>query len=833
MLWQIAWFEIRFWLRSWMLWIFLFGIGLLVLLASSADSISMGTSVSNTYRNAPFVIESRYAFMCLFGLLMSTAFVNFAALRDFNHNTYQIMFSTPIRRRDFLLGRFLGATLISVVPMLGVSLGILLARYMPWADPERWEVVNWTAHLDGILVFALPNIFIMVSILFAVAVLARKDAISFSAAFVLFLGFVLADVEFQGTRFERAAALLDPFAIRTLALVTKYWTVAEKNNLSAGLGPLLFLNRLIWVGVSCAVFVASYYRFSFAERRTKHKTPEPEDQPALAQAQSTAPHLQTRNSSGSAAAEFLESLRIHFLGMAKSNFFIVIAVAILVDVPILLTEATGGYGTRSFPVTYRVIELIRQDVFFFVLVVVTYFAGALVWKDREERMDEIIDATPTREWVSYAGRLVTLVGMVMLIQAVALVAGIVVQAANGYYRFQFGLYVQELLVRDASTFVFLAILAFLIHVLAPNKYAGYFIFIAFYCVNIFLWRPLNVATNLVQFAGRPDVIYSDFFGDAPYRLAWDWFTLYWLLFCALLAIVTVMFWPRGKQDRWKARGRNAALRFRPACKAATAVCLLAIVACGGWIWYNTEVLNPLLGPKDAELVQAEYEKTYRPLDKLPQPRVRCVKYAIDVFPSNRNVNIRGDEIISNQSSRSLDEIHFSLDPRYDTSIDIPGAAIAKDDTRLSYRMYRFTSPLQPGEERTLRFTVKSKNRGFENNVSNPQVVQNGTFLSNLGPLVTGANYLAPIIGYNYWRELTDSVERKKYGLQELDLMRAPERNCADGCRDTYVPGHSDWVDISAIISTTPINRCCSGIAGARMAAGCAAGTLNTNWTIGR
>ena len=143
-------------------------------------------------------------------------------------------------------------------------------------------------------------------------------------------------------------------------------------------------------------------------------------------------------------------------------------------------------------------------------------------------------------------------------------------------------------------------------------------------------------------------------------------------------------------------------------------------------------------------VQADYEKTYKPLDKLPQPRVRSVKYAIDIFPSSRNVNIRGEEVIYNPYSHPLDEIHFSLDPRYDTSIDIPGAALTKDDTRLSYRIYRFTSPLQPGEERTLRFTVKSKNRGFENNVSNTEIVQNGTFLNNL---------VAPVIGYNYLREL--------------------------------------------------------------------------------
>ena len=47
------------------------------------------------------------------------------------------------------------------------------------------------------------------------------------------------------------------------------------------------------------------------------------------------------------------------------------------------------------------------------------------------------------------------------------------------------------------------------------------------------------------------------------------------------------------------------------------------------------------------------------------------------------------------------------------------------------------------------------------------------------------------------------MERKKFGLPEVDLMPALERNCTDDCRDTYIPGHSDWVDMSAIISTTP------------------------------
>ena len=186
---------------------------------------------------------------------------------------------------------------------------------------------------------------------------------------------------------------------------------------------------------------------------------------------------------------------------------------------------------QIFPVTYGLIDLIRGMLDFFLILIIIYFAGALVWMDRDARMDSIIDATPTSESVLYLSRLMTLIFMVMLIQTVALTAGILFQALHGYHRFQFGLYLFEFLIRETSGLLFLAILAFFIHALSPNKYVGYFVFIIFYCANAFAWPALNVSTNMVQFARRPDVIYSDFFGDAPYRLAWNWFTLYWLLFC--------------------------------------------------------------------------------------------------------------------------------------------------------------------------------------------------------------------------------------------------------------------------------------------------------------
>jgi ABC-type transport system involved in multi-copper enzyme maturation permease subunit len=269
MLRHIAWFEVRYWLRSWMLWIFLLLVAAMIFGAASTDKITVGDALSNTTRNAPFVVQNFYAIIGLLTLLMATAFVNSAAARDFTHNTYQIVFSTPLKRRDFLLGRFIGATLVSIIPMLGVSIGVLLAKYMPWVEPERWGPIYWGAHLKGIFVFAVPNAFFIAAVLFAIAVLARNDIVAFVGALALLTGYVVGDSLVTNLEHERIAALLDPFAIRTFTLTTKYWTVAEKNTLSAGLSGLLLWNRLLWLAVAVAIFLFAYFRFSFAEKRKK------------------------------------------------------------------------------------------------------------------------------------------------------------------------------------------------------------------------------------------------------------------------------------------------------------------------------------------------------------------------------------------------------------------------------------------------------------------------------------------------------------------------------------------------------------------------------------
>jgi ABC-type transport system involved in multi-copper enzyme maturation permease subunit len=494
-------------------------------------------------------------------------------------------------------------------------------------------------------------------------------------------------------------------------------------------------------------------------------------------------------------AQFWGSAKLEFRRLIKTIPYVVVTAAALLNcLTALIFNATEAYGNTSFPVTYQMLQIIAGTLYLFLVALITYHAGVLIWEERDSNNDEVQDALPMPEWPAFAAKFVALMSSIAIILAVTMLTSVLIQYFHHFHRYQLGLYVATLFGIDFSTFIFLAVLAFFIHVLSPNKYVGYFAFIGFVIVNLFIWRPLHVATNLVQFGQTPDMVYSDFFGYAPFLTGWTWFTLYWTAFCLVMVVATLVLWPRGRDPRWSSRLRNARLRFSGPLRTVAAFGAVAFVAIGVWIYYNTEVLNRVRSENEQDTAQADYEKTYRKLDKQPQPRITDVKYAIDIYPETRGMEMRGEQTIVNKTSQPLSEVDFTLADNYDTKIEVPGAKLTKNDARLMFQTFSLDPPMQPGESRIMHFTVKARNRGFENSVTNREIVQNGTFFNST---------VAPMIGYQPTNEMTDRNKRKKFGLKEQDLMPTLEENCTADCMNSYLSNNSDWVNVETVISTSP------------------------------
>ncbi len=675
-------FELRYWLRGWMVYIFLAILALLFFAAASSDNITVGQALGNTYRNAPYVIQMYYAMVGIFTGLMVTAFVDSAASRDFASKSSEILFSKPISKASYVFGRFTGAYLIAVIPTLGVSIGIILAKYMPWVDAERWGPIHWQAHLNGILAFALPNTLIFGAIVFALAVVTRNTLYSFIGTLLLLVGYAISSSYLSDLENETLGAMLDPLGIGAFSIATKYWAIEEKNTLSVGLTGLVLYNRLLWSAIAVGVAFVAYGLFSFSEKPRRGRQKKTEKEMPLAQ-EKALPVCQT-NVVGlrSEFGQFFSHLKNDFRGVVRSTVFLVLLAACMLNViPSVWLNATQSYGQSSFPVTYFQIENIRGSMITFLLAIITFFGGVLIWRDRDVRMHEILGALPYPNWTAYLSRLVSLIFIIAILLSCGIAIGIGAQLASGYNRLQLDVYVKDLLVIDLVKMSFLAVLALLMHSLAPNKYIGYFLFIIFVVLNAFLWDYMRVETLLVRYGRMPTYTYSDMYGFAPYASGLFWFGLYWVLFSVLVAWFTVRVLHRGVSAPLKERLKSGLKQVRGSSLAFVGVFGLLWIGLGGWLFYNTQVLNELVSAKERESRQVDYEKAYKSLENSPSPYVTKIDYEIDIFPEERKLTMKGTQDLVNKSDGPLETVFFTLYPGFDTTIEIEGATLKESNDR--------------------------------------------------------------------------------------------------------------------------------------------------------
>lgn len=181
---------------------------------------------------------------------------------------------------------------------------------------------------------------------------------------------------------------------------------------------------------------------------------------------------------------------------------------------------TDLYENTTYPVTYNVVNVIEGSLFLYVIIIVTFYTGMLIWKDREAGISDIKDALPTPSWLSLMAKFTTMLVLLLIILLLSTGAGMVTQLLNGYTNLEPSVYFFYLIGPALFSFGFLAMLALFIHTLVNNKYLGYFVFIVVVVLNIFMWNGLDVASNLVQLNGSPGLQYSDMGRFGPFVQGW-------------------------------------------------------------------------------------------------------------------------------------------------------------------------------------------------------------------------------------------------------------------------------------------------------------------------
>jgi ABC-2 type transport system permease protein len=227
---------------------------------------------------------------------------------------------------------------------------------------------------------------------------------------------------------------------------------------------------------------------------------------------------------------------------------------------------------------------------------------------------------------------------------------------------------------------------------------------------------------------------------------------------------------RGRETGFRTRLQIARRRFNRPAAASVAMAAVLVVTLGGFIFYNTNVLNQYISDEELIVRRAEYERQYGKYEGKLQPQRTATKLQIEIHPDRRTASILGSYRLVNRGTAPIDSVH--LEPAFyvDTkvSFDRPARAVIVDE-KLGHSIYALGTPLQPGDSMMLNFEVKLEPSGFRNSGGRASgagigVVENGTYFTN-GAL--------PVIGYQPLRELWSATDRRKFGLPRQVTLAAP------------------------------------------------------------
>ena len=792
---EICRFELRQQLKAPLFWIVAAVLGALAFALASTDAVILGGASGNVLRNAPMVIVRLLSALTLFSLLLVTIFVAGAALRDFDQRTSELFFTTPMSRGAYLGGRFVAGYLAALAIMLICALGVAVGGLMPWIDAARMGPPSWHGYAWALGVIVLPDMLFIAALLFLIATATR----SLLATYIgLIAYFVLQGIVGQLTKDVNnhfVAAMLDPFGGRTLGLVTRYWSADQSNRELPALTGVLLFNRMLWSGVSLALLGASLalFRPNREGLQLPRRKPRPEPPMLRPQGGSTLslPSVQLADGLRTRLLQLRTQFAFDTLGVLRGVPFVIMLALGLANLFGALLLSGQIYGTATWPVTHQVLENIRGGFQWLLYIIITFYAGELVWRERSQRTAEVSDAFPVPDWVPLTAKLGALVAVIVTFLLVGAIVGIGWQLGHGYTHLEPGLYLATLAL-DAVPFVLLAVLAVFLQVLSNNKFLGYLLTIVWLVLSTIGFDLLHWEQHLYNYGTAPGTPYSDMNGFGHFLRGALWFDFYWACCALVLLVLAALFWVRGTDHAWRDRLREARARLHAPAKIALSLGLLAFIGSGLWIYYNTNVLNHYQSSSDTLRERADYEKRYAKYRDLPQPRITAVKADVDIHPYRRTLDIRGHYTLVNRSAAPINDLHVNTTDDFTLkSLAFAPHDTVSSDRRLGYTIYRLKTPLAPGASMPFDFELEYAPKGFTNEPEGSFLAHNGTFFNNT---------VMPQFGYQAAQQITDRNDRRKYGLSAA-APRMPKLGDEKARANTYLSNDADWISFDTTVST--------------------------------
>ena len=549
--------------------------------------------------NADFFIAGAlpvYSFMTL--PLFTALFMADPVIRDFRAGVDPLIFSKPIGRAEYLLGKFLGNFFVLVC----CQSAFVLTWFVLQAVPKQGVITQDAKvlpYLKHFLVFVVISHLGLAAFYFAVGVLTRNAKIVYGLGVAFYPLYIAYQIVLLNSLPWRWKLVLDPLVMNRGREF--HATSAEvMNQLVVVYNTDLIVNRAVMILLAAICLTIVYLRFTIAERPGKVEElsvlnltagvggfyyDPPITELTLGE-RFEADHSRekvllpsvTRVTGGARANlhQLIAALEVEFrLLLSERSLVVIMPLAIflsLLEVAFYNITPDVSYSAAYATNTAKLLLL-------FLLGMTVFYTGEAMHRDREVRIEPVLWAAPAPNSVLLLSKfLTTLLLTLSLMTLVGLTAGLI-QLFRGHTPVEISAYLITYTVVLLPTMVFITALSIGLNVLLRDKYFAYAVSIA---TGVGLLYLYNLGYNhwLYNPALYQLWTYSDLIGTRSGQGRILTQRIYWLaLSCLCLALAHLGF-RRKSAKGFRINGRLGSTGW---ALVATFVSLVVAVATGSMI----------------------------------------------------------------------------------------------------------------------------------------------------------------------------------------------------------------------------------------------------------
>lgn len=779
-------FEWRYFVRqpSFMVTSLLFFI--LPYLSVAVEDIQIG-SKANIHFNSPHAISETMLIFGFFGIFLVVNFVANTAIRNDITMMSELLYTKPLKSASYQLGRFVGAFLVILTVSLMVPLGLLLGSLMPWVDPERIGEFRLIYYVAPFLLFTLPTGFALSAIFYALAIQFRSMMPVYLCALASIILFSVAGAIFTEPHQQGMMSVVDVFGLTAYFETTQYWTPSQKNSQVVSFANNILLNRVVWVSLGVLILLTLGRIFQPLKlANPKQKMSEEVNRLSLP----IDNNIRYRYNKDSSLKQFTTRTAFEVKQVVYSPAFLILLLIAAFMIAMELIDPAGFYGVSNWPLTQYMVELINNSFSLSLLIVITYYTGEVVWRERTTGFGDIIDSMPVHNFIFWSSKLVAVCLVIVSLYSIGMLATLSYQFATAYFQFDLSQYFVSLFYFNALFWIYLAVLAFFIQALSPNKYMGMLIFVGYYFVARNILEHLGLEHNMFNYGRAPYMAYSDMNGYAWFIKTQHYYMLYWGALALVLACFSYAMWQRGPDTHLKSRFNILGYSLGKRGQNLVVFGIVIFISIGTIIHYNTRVMNQFTSTSESIELQVAYEKTFAEYQEDAVPSVISVDMEAAIFPKLRKIEAFATMVLKNTTQQAIPR--FLVNYPRNSSIEIQGAYTKDYNPALKTAWLTFDEALAPGDSASFLVKVTRQHFGFKDGDEDFSLLNNGTFINNIE--------LFPTFGINQTRYLSDPHKRRKHQLPEP--QRAYLLEDESKYSQSFLGAYIGTIDFKAKLSTS-------------------------------